>query len=124
MAIRGWIMPTPLAIPDTRTVTGAPAASGRVTVVVATLLRESVVRSAVAASSKPASLAVRPCMTSLSMPGRTLSRGRRVPMIPVDIASVPAGVVPSAAARPESDRSLVGLAGGSGRRIGAAGWSR
>ena len=100
VAIRGWIIPTPLAMPETRTVTEPPAAAGSSTVVVTTFVRESVVRSAIAAASRPASLAARPSATIRSIPGRTRSSGRRVPMIPVDIASAVAGGAPTAAARP------------------------
>ena len=42
----GWIIPTPFAIPLTVTVTGAPSAPGSSIDVVATFVRESVVRRA------------------------------------------------------------------------------
>jgi hypothetical protein len=47
VAIRGWIIPTPLAMPVTRTERIEwPSGSGRLIVVVAALTSESVVRSA------------------------------------------------------------------------------
>ena len=58
VAIRGWIIPTPLAMPLTVTGTGRPSASGSSTVVVATFVDRIVVRSASAAASSPSSVAV------------------------------------------------------------------
>ena len=55
VAMFGWIIPTPLAMPLTRTVTARPSAPGSSTVVVASLVTESVVRRAIAAASQPAS---------------------------------------------------------------------
>ena len=97
VAICGWIIPTPLAIPLTRTVTGRPTASGSSTVVVATLVRESVVHRAVATASSPSSVADRVGISAAS-PVRTFSSGNRVPMIPVERWSVRSGSVTVAAA--------------------------
>ena len=47
VAMFGWIIPTPFAMPLTVTVTGRPSASGSSTVVVASFVTESVVRSAI-----------------------------------------------------------------------------
>ena len=56
VAIRGWIIPTPFAIPVTRIGrTARPSGSGRAIVDVAALVRVSVVRSASAAAARPAS---------------------------------------------------------------------
>ena len=97
VAIRGWIIPTPLAIPLTVTVTGRPSASGSSTVVVATLVTESVVRSATASASRPASSG---CSvgTTAAIPAATRSSGSRVPMIPVERWSVRSSEMPTAAA--------------------------
>ncbi len=83
VAIRGWIIPTPLAMPLTVTLTGTPSAPGSETVVVAIFVTESVVRRATAAASSPASSCVS-SGTSVRTPAATLSSGNRVPMIPVD----------------------------------------
>ena len=88
VAIRGWIIPTPLAIPVTRTErTARPSGSGSVIVVVAALTTESVVRSASAAAARPSSLGASVGATA-AIPARTMSSGRRVPMIPVERRSV------------------------------------
>ncbi len=98
VAIRGWIIPTPLAIPVTRTErTASPSASGRVRVVVAALTTESVVRRASAAAARPSSLGASVGATA-AIPDRTMSSGSRVPMIPVDSRSVVGSSVPVAAA--------------------------
>ena len=98
VAIRGWIIPTPLAIPVTRTGrTARPSGSGRVIVVVAALTRESVVRSASAAAASPSSVAARFGLT-VAIPDRTTSSGRRVPMIPVERSRVWLSGVASACA--------------------------
>ena len=98
VAIRGWIIPTPLAIPLTVTRAGEPpSAPGRSTVVVATLVFESVVRSATAAASSPSSVAASVGRIAAS-PASTFSSGNRVPMIPVERWSVRSTATPVAAA--------------------------
>src|SRR4029079_2592203 len=99
VAIRGWIIPTPFAIPVTRTArTVCPSRSGSVIVVVATFVTESVVRSASAAAVSPASVGLRVGVIA-AIPAPTRSSGRRVPMIPVERRSVCSDVVSRAAAR-------------------------
>ena len=55
VAMFGWIIPTPLAMPVTVIGAGTPSSDGRTIDVVATFVTESVVRSASAAASRPAS---------------------------------------------------------------------
>ena len=62
-------MPTPLAIPVTRTATGGPSGPGSSRATVAAFVRESVVRRATAAASSPASVAASPRGTSAIQPG-------------------------------------------------------
>ena len=97
VAMFGWIIPTPLAMPLTVTATAAPSGPGRATVVVAILVTESVVRSATATASRPASPEVS-VGTSAPRPAPTLSSGRRVPMTPVDRCRTPDSSMSSAAA--------------------------
>ncbi len=106
VAMLGWIIPTPFAIPVTVTSTvPAPEAAAIATVVVAILVVVSVVRSAAAADSSAASVAARPPSTTRRMPAVTRSTGSRVPMIPVDrwricasgASRAPASAVPIAA---------------------------
>ena len=95
VAIRGWIIPTPLAMPDTRTCTVRwPSAWGIANDVVATLVTESVVRSASAAASSASSV-VASVPATASMPALTRSTGSRVPMIPVERHSTFSGSTPS-----------------------------
>ncbi len=84
VAIRGWIMPTPLAIPLTVTSTG-PAVGRRQLrrSSVAILVTESVVRSAIAAASRAASSSDS-VGTMAARPLATRSSGSRVPITPVD----------------------------------------
>ena len=120
VAIRGWIIPTPLAMPVTRVErTASPSRSGRVRVVVAALVRESVVRSASAAAASPASVAASDGASAL-IPGPTRSSGSRVPMIPVESRSVRSTVDPERRREHRRDLGLVRVARGTGRRVGAA----
>ena len=99
-------------MPLTVTVTGRPVAQpGSETVVVAIFVTESVVRSATAAASRPASSAVSCPARAIRNPAATLSSGSRVPMIPVDRWSVCGTVVPSASASHPRDLCLVLVAG-------------
>ena len=98
VAMFGWIIPTPFAMPLTVTVTGAPSASGSSTVVVATFVTESVVRSASAIAVSPSFVAAS-FGTSAVEPGPTLSNGSRVPMTPVERWSVSCVAAPVASAR-------------------------
>ncbi len=97
VAIRGWIIPTPLAIPLRVTGTGRPSASGSSIVVVTILATESVVRRASAAAVKASSVGASVGMIAAN-PSRTLSSGNRVPMIPVDRWSVRSTSTPAAVA--------------------------
>ena len=72
VAIRGWIIPTPFAMPVTRTATGPPSTSGSETPAEATFGRESVVRMASAVAASASSVAgalysllakLKPCRT-------------------------------------------------------------
>jgi hypothetical protein len=92
VAMRGWIMPTPLATPETVTVTGplGPAISS---VVVASLIFVSVVIMAPATASRPASVAARWARGGSSRCGPSM--GKRTPMTPVDTARVRSGSVTS-----------------------------
>ena len=83
VAMFGWIIPTPFAIPVTVTVTGSPSAAGSTSDVVAALRTESVVRRASAAASSPASSPLS-AEYRLPTPASTRSSGSRVPMMPVD----------------------------------------
>ncbi len=120
VAIRGWIIPTPLAMPETRTGTGRPSGPGSSIDVVAAFARESVVRSASAAAASPSSVAVRPPFARRAIPGMARSSGSRVPMIPVDIARVRATGTPSARGERLDDEELVLGTGRSGGGIRAA----
>jgi hypothetical protein len=93
VAICGWIIPTPLAMPLTVIATDEPSRPGTDTIVVAVLTTESVVHNAVAAASSPASSGVS-AGQSVASPAATRSIGRRVPMIPVDRWSVRSMVTP------------------------------
>ena len=97
VAMRGWIMPTPLAMPDTTTRTGAPSAPGSSTVVVASLIFVSVVMIAPATAASPSSVAAS-CGASRAIPSRIFATGSRTPITPVDSASVRSVVVLSAVA--------------------------
>ena len=83
VAMLGWIIPTPLAMPVMVTVTGSASGSGSTSDVVATLVTESVVRSASATASSAASSSVS-VGASEAIPLAIRSSGRRVPMIPVE----------------------------------------
>ena len=96
VAIRGWIMPTPLAMPETVTRTLPPSAAGSSTLVVASFVTESVVRRASAAAASPASAVASATMFEAT-PAATRSSGRRVPMIPVDRWSTCSVATPAAA---------------------------
>ena len=98
VAMPGWIMPTPLATPETRTVTGIPCVPGSSTVVVAALAVESVVRRALAAA-RSASGWSPSAGTRRVRPSVTRGTGRRAPMTPVESVSVWRGSMPRAAAR-------------------------
>ena len=98
VAMPGWIMPTPLATPETRTVTGFPSAPGRSTVVVAALAVESVVRSALAAA-RSASGRSPSAGTRRVRPSVTRGTGRRAPMTPVESVRVCRTSMPRAVAR-------------------------
>ena len=79
VAIRGWIIPTPLAMPVTRIGrTARPSGSGSVIVTVAALVRVSVVRSASAASASAASVAASAgrARRSRTRPGRAAAACR------------------------------------------------
>ena len=120
VAIRGWIIPTPLAIPLTVIRAGEPpSVPGRSTVAVATLVFELVVRRATAAASSPSSVA-ESVGTIAANPAITLSSGSRVPMIPVERWSVRSTSTPVAAASIVRDGGLVGVARGPRRRVRAA----
>ncbi len=97
VAIRGWIIPTPLAIPLTVTRAGRPSLPGSSRIAVATLVFESVVRRATAAASSPSSDAAS-TGTRAASPAPTLSSGSRVPMTPVERWSVRSTVTPVVAA--------------------------
>ena len=99
VAMRGWIIPTPLQMPETVTVTGAPpSAAGRATRTEAIFVVESVVRSDTAASASASSVAASPPAATRAIAAVTLSTGRRVPMTPVERWSTCSGVAPMAAA--------------------------
>ena len=68
VAIAGWIIPTPLAMPLTRIRTALPSGPGRSTLTVASFVRESVVHRATAAASSASSVAARPAWVSGAMP--------------------------------------------------------
>ena len=97
VAIRGWIIPTPLQIPVTRIGTGRPSGPGRAMATVAIFVRESVVRSATAAASSPPSVGSSAAAT-VRIPAATRSSGSRVPMIPVDRRRVDPTGTPTASA--------------------------
>ena len=120
VAMLGWIMPTPLATPLMVTGTADPPGPGRSTVTAAALARESVVRRASAMAAKAASSARSSPATTAPMAASTRSTGRRLPMRPVDMASTWLASVPTAAARRRRQAALVGQAGLSGGRVGAA----
>ena len=84
VAIRGWIMPTPLAMPATVTVTGVPSGAGSSSRVEAILATESVVRRASATAANAASSVERPLPARVATPATTFSTGSRVPMRPVE----------------------------------------
>jgi hypothetical protein len=99
VAIRGWIIPTPFAMPQTVTGTWVPSAPGSASRTVAHFGRESVVMRARAAAISASSLAASwPGMRS-AIAAATRSTGSRVPITPVEKASVRPAIVPSAAAR-------------------------
>ena len=98
VAIRGWIIPTPLAIPLTWTVAVPPPARGKAICVPAIFVRESVVRSPTAAASRLAGSVPRPLSISAAIPAVTLSTGRRVPMRPVESVRIRSGWLPRAVA--------------------------
>ena len=104
VAIRGWIMPTPLAMPLTRMSWSEPSAPGKATETVATLVVESVVRRATAAASKSAPVAAR-AGTSAAMPAATRSSGSRVPMTPVERWRTSAVPMPRASATSSPTRA-------------------
>ena len=91
-------MPTPLATPETRTWRSERSSAGRAMVVVAALRRESVVIIAVPKASQPAASAWRCVSARRAIPSRIRSTGSRVPIRPVDAASVSSGSIPSVAA--------------------------
>ena len=85
----GWIIPTPLAMPLTVTGDGpCRRRPGSSTVVVATFVTESVVRSAIGGGLEAGVGRRRACGTSAARPAATLSSGSRVPMTPVERWSV------------------------------------
>ena len=99
VAIRGWIIPTPFAMPDTVTSTSDPSAAGSASRTDAHFGRESVVmRARAAATSASSPVESSPGMRA-AIAAATRSTGRRVPMTPVEKASVRPTAVPSAAAR-------------------------
>ena len=98
VAIRGWIIPTPLAIPVTVISTVPPPAAGAEPVTVAAFVTESVVRSASAAAASAASSAVSPPSATRSIAAVTRSSGSRAPMMPVERWRTWLGRQPSAVA--------------------------
>ena len=98
VAIRGWIMPTPLAMPLTVIDAVPPPAAGTSTRVVAVFVVESVVRSATAAAWSASSVAASDPPATRTTVSRTSSTGSRVPMTPVERWSTSAGAQPTAPA--------------------------
>ena len=120
VAMFGWIIPTPLAMPVIVTVTGSPSARRQHERRRApTLATESVVRSASAAASRPAS-SPRSAATRPPTPASTRSSGSRVPMMPVERWRT--WLVRRCRTRRHepADGVLVGVARRAGRRVGAA----
>ena len=99
VAIRGWIIPTPFAMPDTVTATSVPSAAGSASRTVAHFGRESVVMSARAAATRASSRMDSSSGMRAAIASAMRSTGRRVPITPVEKASEWLRAIPSAAAR-------------------------
>ena len=119
VAIRGWIIPTPLAMPQTVTVTGRPSPPGSSTVVDATLVFESVVRSATAAASSPSSVALEG-RDERSQAGRHLPQRQPRPDDPGREVERPFDLHARRPREHGRDLGLVGVARGAGRGVRAA----
>ena len=122
VAICGWIIPTPLATPLTRTVDRPAVGRGQLDGRGRDLDHAN--RSCAAPSPRPRAARHRSRPASArapSSPPRPASSGSRVPMIPVDRCERPVELAsPVAAASIRAISSLVGVAGGTGRRVRAA----
>ena len=99
VAMLGWIMPTPFAIPATITARGRASGPGSSRRTLAALGRVSVVISCSASVPNAASDAVRPLVARRVTGSRSRSTGKREPMSPVETASVSSRSTPRLAAR-------------------------
>ena len=124
VAIRGWIIPTPLAIPLTVTRTGRPAPSGSSTDVVATLTTESVVRSASAAAEQAVVARRLASGPARPEPGPHLLERQPRPDDPGRQVERPLDRDARRLGQHRGDLDLVGVAGRTGRRVRASHSSR